>query len=94
MHSKWICRISFSDSFFCYLYILKNVPSPFLGWCLKYFGSKFTDSCIPGLKEESLFIYLEFFSFCMQMLFHTNLYVFLLQFFLVSHVRVRSIEFV
>jgi hypothetical protein len=44
----------FSDVFFCYLY-KKIVPSPFLGRCLKYFGSKFTDSRIPGLKGESLF---------------------------------------
>jgi hypothetical protein len=45
----------FSDVFFGYLYIKKFVPSPFLGRCLKYFGSKFTDSRIPGLKGESLF---------------------------------------
>jgi hypothetical protein len=45
----------FSDVFFGYLYIKKIVPSPFLGRCLKYFGSKFTDSRIPGLKGESLF---------------------------------------
>ena len=27
-----------------------------LGWCLKLFGTKCTDSLIPGLKGESLFL--------------------------------------
>ncbi len=85
MHSKWICRIFFFRWFFGYLYIKKFVRSPFLGWCLKYFGSKFTDSRIPGLKGESLFLYLEFFSFCMQTLLHTNVYVFSIANFFGSH---------
>ncbi len=84
MHCEWIRRISFFRWFFGYLYIKKIVRSPFLGWCLKYFGSKFTDSRIPGLKGDSPFLILKFFSFCMQMLFHMNSYVFSITFF-VSH---------
>ncbi len=45
-----------------WLSLYKNfVRSLLLGWCLKYFGGKFTDSCIPGLKGESLFLSLSFF---------------------------------
>ncbi len=85
MHNKWIRRISFFRWFFWLSLYKKIVPSPFLGWCLKYFGSKFTDSRIPGLKGETLFLYLEFFSFCMQMLFHTILYVFSIANFFDNH---------
>jgi hypothetical protein len=70
------------------------MPSPFLGWCLKYFGSKFTDSRIPGLKGESLFLYLDFFlSVCKRCFIQIHMF-FLSLFFLVSHIRVRSVEFV
>ncbi len=83
-----------SDIFFGYLYIKKIVPSPFLSRCLKYFGSKFTDSCIPGIKGESLFYTKEFFlSVCKRYFIRIRMF-FLLLFFLVSHVRVHSIEFV
>ncbi len=37
--------------------VQKNRMSP----CLKLFGTKRTESRVPGLKEESLFFYFHFF---------------------------------
>jgi hypothetical protein len=80
----------FSDGFLGYLYIKKIVQSTFSGWCLKYFRSKCTDFRIPGLEGEPLFLYLEFFSFLMQALFHMNSYVF----FIANFVWLVTYEFV
>ncbi len=84
MPCEWIRRISFFQMFFL-LSLYKNfIRSPFLGWCLKCFGSKFTDSRIPGLKGDSLFFNKFFFCVCKCRFIQIRMF-FLSLIFLVSH---------
>ncbi len=63
----------------------KFVRSPFWGPCLKYFGSKFTDSYLPGLQGDSLFLSLSFFlCLCKRRFIQIRMF-FLLLIFLGSH---------